>query len=214
MNDARRHWPVAFTFVLLLASPGAPAGAEPAEAYNVLLLMSDEHSPRILGCYGDPLVKTPNLDALAARGVRFTAAYCQNPNCVPSRVSLISGKMPCHLKTFGNTANQKYENTTTLADVFVKAGYQAVWLGKTHWGDPRFLDVDGKKNRNTAKQEADEGFGRLPQQSQVSGWPVEKNAEHVIADEALTFLDRNQGRKFFLGVSLVKPHFPFTGLID
>src|SRR5262245_9021891 len=124
MNNTERHWLVALIFVLL-APLGALAGAEPSEAYNVLLLMSDEHSPRILGCYGDRLGKTPNLDALAARGVRFTAAYCQNPICVPSRVSLISGKMPCHLKTFGNTANQKYENTTTLADVFVKAGYQA-----------------------------------------------------------------------------------------
>ena len=208
MNNTITRLLVAITLVLL-AAPGA--AAEPSEPYNVILLMSDEHNPRILGCYGDPLVKTPTLDALAAKGVRFTSAYCQNPICVPSRVSLVSGRMPCHLETFGNTANQKYKDITTLADVFVKAGYQAVWFGKTHWGDPRFMDGGGgNKNRAAARLEQDESFGRLPQESQISRWPVEKNPEHLTADQAITFLDQNKNRKFFLGVSFVKPHFPFT----
>ena len=54
-------------------------GAETSGPYNVLLLMSDEHNPRVIGSYGDPVVQTPTLDRLAATGVRFTAAYCQNP---------------------------------------------------------------------------------------------------------------------------------------
>ena len=211
MNNATRHFLVALPFALFLALPAAVPAAESTGPYNVLLLMSDEHNPRILGCYGDPLVKTPTLDALAAQGVRFTSAYCQNPICVPSRVSLVSGMMPCHLDTFGNTANQKYEGVTTLADVFVKAGYQAVWFGKTHWGNPRFLDGGrGNKNREAANREQDESFGRLPQESQISQWPVEKNQEHLTAEEAIAFLDQNKNRKFFLGVSFVKPHFPFT----
>jgi arylsulfatase A-like enzyme len=175
------------------------------------MLMSDEHTPRVLGCYGDPIVQTPNLDALAAAGVRFTAAYCQNPICVPSRVSLVSGRMPSTLGTFGNTNNQRYANVTTLADVFVQAGYQAAWFGKTHWGDPRLPTAEGgAKNKKAAKEEQDESFGRLPQESRVSDWPVEKNPEHLTANEALAFLAANRDRKFFLGVSFVKPHFPFT----
>jgi len=210
MRKTKKDILMAFTALLLVRLAGLPA-AEPTEPYNVLLLMTDEHNPRILGCYGDSLVKTPTLDALAAKGVRFTSAYCQNPICVPSRVSLVSGRMPCHVNTFGNTANQQYESIPTLADVFVQAGYQAVWFGKTHWGDPRFLNVGGgNRNKKAAKQEQDESYGRLPQQSQVSKWPVEKNQEHSIADEALAFLDQNRGKKFFLGVSFVKPHFPFT----
>src|SRR6266571_4382908 len=51
---------------------------------NLLFIMSDEHSRRVLGCYGHPMIKTPNLDRLAARGVRFTDAYCNSPICVPS----------------------------------------------------------------------------------------------------------------------------------
>ena len=192
----------------------AAFGAEPSAGsapYNVLFLMTDEHNPRILGCSGDPLVKTPTLDALAATGVRFTAAYCQNPICVPSRVSLVSGRMASNLNTFGNTANQKYQGMTTLADVFVQAGYQTAWFGKTHWGEPRFQATSGGGgNKKAAKEEKDESFGRLPQESQVSKWPVEKNPEHLTANEALAFLEQNKGRKFFLGVSFVKPHFPFT----
>jgi choline-sulfatase len=190
----------------------AAAKKSPGKAgYNVLLLMTDEHTPRVLGCYGDKLVKTPTLDSLAAAGVRFTSAYCQNPICVPSRVSLVSGRMPCHVNTFGNTANQKYENMTTLADAFVNAGYETAWFGKTHWGDPRFPTKGaGGKNRRAVNGAKDEGLSRLPQDSQVSDWPLEENAEHLTANEALEFLDQIKGRKFFLGVSFVKPHFPFT----
>ncbi len=188
------------------------AAKEPnGKDYNVLFLMSDEHTPRVLGCYGDKLVKTPTFDSLAAAGVRFTAAYCQNPICTPSRVSLVTGKMPCHVNTFGNIANQKYQNVTTLADVFLNAGYEAAWFGKTHWGDPRFPEEGaGSKNKWAANEEKEESLGRLPQQSQISKWPIEKNAEHLTANEAIAFLDKNKGRKFFLGVSFVKPHFPFT----
>jgi len=186
-------------------------GAELPPGYNVLFLMSDEHNPRILGCAGDPIVHTPHLDSLAATGVRFTAAYCQNPICVPSRVSLVSGRMPSNLATFGNTANQKYQGITTLADLFTQAGYRTVWFGKTHWGDPRFQDGGaGAAHQRAARDEQDESLSRLPQDSMVSTWPVEKNAEHATANEALAFLDQNRDRKFFLGVSFVKPHFPFT----
>src|SRR3954464_8105370 len=114
-------FPPVFLLVFFGVAPlGAAAPA--ANDYNVLVLMTDEHNPRITGCYGDPLVKTPALDSLAARGVRFTAAYCQNPVCVPSRVALASGRMPSNLNVFGNGGVNaiKYENITTLADVFVK----------------------------------------------------------------------------------------------
>lgn len=197
--------------VLLTASSGGAGAAETAESFNVVLLMTDEHNPRVAGCYGDPLVKTPALDGLAARGVRFTSAYCQNPICVPSRVSLVSGRMPCHLDTFGNTPNQRYENVVTLADAFAGAGYRTAWFGKTHWGNPRFEQGgEGARNKKAARAEQDESIGRLPQQSRVSDWPAEKNAEHLTAGEAISFLEQNKDRKFFMGVSFLKPHFPFT----
>ena len=192
----------------------AAFAAEPVptrRAPNVLILMSDEHNPRILGCAGDPLVRTPTLDGLAAAGVRFSAAYCQNPICVPSRVSLVSGRMPSNLATFGNTANQRYQGITTLPDVFNAAGYRTAWFGKTHWGEPRFQDYGGGRRLAGGKAvESEETLSRLPQDSFISDWPVEQNPEHLTANQALDFLSANRDRPFVLGVSFVKPHFPFT----
>ncbi|MBM3853310.1 MAG: hypothetical protein FJ399_09150, partial [Verrucomicrobia bacterium] len=205
-------WVLAVIPALLPPPIRAATGAGGVGApFNVLLLMTDEHTPRVLGCYGDPVVKTPTLDQLAATGVRFTAAYCQNPICVPSRVSLVSGRMASNLGTFGNIVDQKYEGLTTLADAFVQAGYQAAWFGKTHWGDPRFPAASrSTPGRRAAREESEESIGRLPQESQVAKYPKEQNPEHLVANDALAFLEQNRDRRFFLGVSFVKPHFPFT----
>ena len=197
--------------ILVSFAMAAAHAAAPVSDVNVLVLMTDEHNPRIMGCAGDPLVKTPTLDNLAATGVRFTAAYCQNPVCTPSRVALASGRMPSNFGVFGNNAAAtfKYPNVTTLADLFVNAGYEAVWFGKNHWGDPRFQNTKGIDRSDFEKNE--KTFGRLPQESAVSTWPVERNTDHATANEALAFLEKNGGKKkFFLGVSLIKPHFPFT----
>lgn len=202
---------IVFLFAVLgLNFAHAAVGQGPLPGYNVLFLISDEHTAKVLGCYGDPLVKTPTLDSLAAKGVRFTAAYCQNPICVPSRVSFVSGRMPCHMKAFGfaNSDNQAYQGITTLADVFNDAGYKTAWLGKTHWGNPRFQEVLDVKKQKGEKGDG-EGPVRLPQDATVATWPVDKNPEHSTVTEALSFLDRNKDKKFFLGVSLVRPHFPF-----
>lgn len=199
--------------LLFAASFATVASAAPAgRGYNVVLLMTDEHHPRIMGCAGDQVVQTPTLDALAASGIRFSAAYCQNPICTPSRVALASGKMPSNLGTFGNGNTQKYAGVTTLADLFTRAGYRAVWFGKTHWGDPRFENnrARGGQAREDL-EEAEKTIGRLPQEATVATTPVEQNTDHLTVNEALAFLDGNRGgQPFFLGVSLVKPHFPFT----
>ncbi|MBI5769385.1 MAG: sulfatase-like hydrolase/transferase [Verrucomicrobia bacterium] len=210
--QTRRLFRALVSVAALAANRLAAAGPTPAaRGPNVLLLMTDEHNPRVLRCAGDPLVQTPTLDSLAARGVRFSAAYCQNPICVPSRVSLVSGRMPSNLATFGNTTNQTYAGITTLADVFNTAGYRTAWFGKTHWGEPRFQDYgrQGRVGRDAAADN-DETASRLPQDSFVSPWPIEKNPEHATADLALDFLTKNRDARFFLGVSFVKPHFPFT----
>ena len=70
---------------------------------NLLIVMSDEHSRRILSCYSNAAVRTPTLDALAARGTRFASAYCQTPICVPSRASVATGRY-AHALGAGTTA--------------------------------------------------------------------------------------------------------------
>ena len=59
---------------------------------NMLVLMSDEHNAKILGCHGNGLAKTPHIDALAARGTRFSTAYCNSPICIPARAAFATGR--------------------------------------------------------------------------------------------------------------------------
>ena len=119
--------------------------------YNVIFITSDQHRRDACGCYGNPIVRTPNLDALAARGVRFTQAYCDSPLCAPSRASYITGR---HVhnhgalthaidgKSPGIPGNPGIESSETLGTMFRKAGYATAAIGKLHvHGETREHDL-------------------------------------------------------------------------
>src|SRR5688572_3056401 len=117
-------------FVALLFSSFSAAAA-PAAKLNVLFLAVDDLRP-VLGCYGDPLAQTPNLDRLAASGVRFERAYCQQAVCSPSRNTLMTGIRPeslgIHdLPTFFRT---KRPDAVTLPEHFKANGYTTARFGK------------------------------------------------------------------------------------
>src|SRR3954453_19588533 len=76
------------------ARPIARAGAEPARRPNILLILSDDHSAPHVGCYGNPDIKTPNLDRLASEGMRFDRTSVAAPQFVPSRSAIMSGRSP------------------------------------------------------------------------------------------------------------------------
>ena len=69
---------------------------------NLLFIMSDEHNPKMLGCYGHDKVQTPNLDRLAASGTRFTSAYTNSPICIPARASFATGRYPHETRCWDN----------------------------------------------------------------------------------------------------------------
>ena len=69
---------------------------------NIVLIMADQLAPQFTGAYGHPIVKTPHLDALAARGARFDAAYCNSPLCAPSRFSFMSGQLVSRIGAYDN----------------------------------------------------------------------------------------------------------------
>ena len=99
---------------------------------NFLVLMSDQHSPHVLGCDGDKVIRTPNLDALAADGVLFENAYCQSPVCVPSRMSFLTGQQPFDMKVWGN-GDTLPSNVSTFAHSLGAAGYEATLIGRMHF---------------------------------------------------------------------------------
>ncbi|MEO7144298.1 MAG: sulfatase-like hydrolase/transferase [Bryobacteraceae bacterium] len=136
----------------LSLGPGAAlaAGQRPASQArpkNVLLLMSDQHKPNALGIDGDPVARTPNLDALARTAVRFDHAYCTNPVCVPSRASLLSGLYTHHHHTNNNATPWPFD-MKTMAHYFHDAGYRTGLIGKMHFVDAQTHGFDYKLDFN------------------------------------------------------------------
>ncbi|HRT08520.1 MAG TPA: sulfatase-like hydrolase/transferase, partial [Candidatus Paceibacterota bacterium] len=115
------------TFDTSLRAETAPPGRKP----NVLLICVDDLKP-VLGCYGDPLAKTPNLDRLAARGMRFDLAYCNQAVCAPSRNNLMVGSRSTTLGVYslGTHFRKAAPDAVTLLQYFMRHGYRTEGIGK------------------------------------------------------------------------------------
>ena len=98
---------------------------------NLLYIHSDQHNPNITGCYGDSLVQTPNLDRLAEEGVVFENVYCPSPICVPSRMSMLSGRYPYENEVWTNS-HCLNSGIPTFAHAMGAAGYRPVLIGRMH----------------------------------------------------------------------------------
>ena len=98
---------------------------------NLLYIHSDQHNPYVTGCYGDPLVQTPHLDSLAAEGVVLENVYCPSPICVPSRMSMLSGRYPYENAVWTNS-HILDSGIPTFAHAMGAAGYQPVLIGRMH----------------------------------------------------------------------------------
>src|SRR5262245_23439078 len=99
---------------------------------NLLFILCDEHNPRVLGCNGHPVIKTPNLDRLAASGVRFTDAYTNCPICVPARASLATGRY-VHQIRFWDNAIAYDGSVPSWGHRLMAQGYRVTSIGKLHY---------------------------------------------------------------------------------
>ncbi|GAB6165930.1 choline-sulfatase [Thermostilla marina] len=108
------------------------AASTAAHKPNILVIMTDEHNAGVMGCAGDPLARTPNLDALAAQGVVFDTHYCASPICVPSRQSFTTGKYVSRHNVWGNTVGVP-DGTPSLPRLLNAAGYESYLVGKMHY---------------------------------------------------------------------------------
>ena len=137
------------------------AGAKAAEKPNIVLIVTDDMGWMDLHCQGNPILRSPQIDALAEQGVRFTNAYAAAPVCSPTRAALISGLAPArlHITQHGADGRQfwpqdrlvqppptKHElphETTTLAERLKAAGYATGFFGKWHLGgDKKFWPTE------------------------------------------------------------------------
>lgn len=205
----------------LLPTFGRGADAAAAKP-NILFIMSDEHNASVLGANGNTVIRTPNLDRLAAEGVSFDACYCNSPLCVPSRESFLSGQYVSRNGVWSNSCELPRENIPAVPNLLNAAGYESFLCGKMHLAADRrygYVDVDGNTNRHQKnggvnRRAADDLPGHGLSNRFKSFHTGEKSSilQHDMAlrESAVAFLkNRKAGDKpFFLTVGFSAPHFP------
>ena len=219
---------LALVALIFAAICPSAVSARDAGKPNVLFIAVDDLRPE-LGCYGNALVKTPNIDALAARGLRFDRAYCQLALCNPSRASLLTGRRPetlgvFDLKTFVRDAAP---DVVTLPELFKKNGYRSLSFGKifhttngnhedaASWSAKAYKPGPGRAAKGTApfkpgpKGDADGAFHRdeLPAEARDCG--DDDLPDGKIAAAAIAAMAAEKDKPFFLAVGFNKPHLPF-----
>ena len=185
--------------------------------YNVLFIMSDDLRPT-LGSYGNSIVKTPNLDKLAAQGVRFDRAYCQYPLCNPSRSSFLTGKYPTQTSILDNEYYFRalHPDLVSLPQHFRANGYATLRSGKTFHGgiDDSEAWTEGFEERaftgakrppsNPDSRERTNESDRIV----VLEGNGESNGDYRSATRAIEYLEKYKDQPFFLAFGESKPHSP------
>jgi arylsulfatase A-like enzyme len=108
---------------------------------NIVYIFNDQHRHDVLGCAGNPIAVTPNMDRLASEGVRFERAWCASPVCRPSRASIITGWHPHQHGTVGNSGPDFDPELPTMMKSLQHAGYRTAHFGKSHYHQHRYLQI-------------------------------------------------------------------------
>ncbi len=211
-----RHAPLLLGLLCATAPTGSLAReAKDSQVPNVVLILADNQGAWTLGCYGNPDIRTPNIDRLAAQGMRFTRAFSPNGVCSPTRASLLTGLLPSqhgvHSYLGANEAQMGPDAYCTIAEfrslpeILAGAGYTCGLSGKWHLG------------ANATPQEGFTSWITMPQghtetfygAEVLEGGRVRKEPGYVTelwTDRAVRFLEENRDRPFFLYLAYNGPY--------
>ena len=224
----RRFLVAVFAFGLCGAGFAADGGK-----LNVLFISVDDMNCD-LGCYGSDVVKSPNIDRLAKRGVVFERAYTQYPLCSPSRSSLMTGKRPDAIKIYDLQTH--FRDTTpglvTLPELFRKNGYFVARAGKIyHYGNPGTIGTSGLDDPQSwdqvvnpaGRDKAEEhlitnftpkrGLGSSLSVLQSEGSDLEQT-DGLVATSVISMMEQHRDEPFFLAAGFYRPHCPYVAPKD
>jgi iduronate 2-sulfatase len=205
--------------------------------YNVLFIISDDLTATALSCYGNTVCKTPNIDAIAARGTRFTRAYCQGTYCGPSRASFMSGYYPHATGVLGyKSPRPQIGDRATWSQHFKNNGYYAARVSKIfHMGVPGGIESGGdgaddaaswtERFNSPGPEWKAPGVGETLENNPDGKKPavggntfvvIEADGDDLVhsdgktAAKAVELIAKHKDEPFWLGVGFVRPHVPFV----
>ena len=211
-----------------LAPLGLNAGAkaESAKRPNIIFILADDLGYGDLGCYGQEVIRTPNLDRMAGEGVRFTQCYAGSTVCAPSRCCLMTGLHTGHAYVRGNALVPLRPEDVTVAEILKQAGYTTALIGKWGLGEPETTGVPNRKgfdlffgylNQGHAHNSYPTYLWRNEEKVAIEGNVESKEHRGVCAEcktfsndlftrEALRFVEEKRNAPFFLYLAYTIPH--------
>lgn len=224
MQTSKFHVTIALLGVFLLLQPGSSIAQAQTSRPNIIFILADDLGYGDLGCYGQKLIQTPQLDAMAKQGMRFTQFYAGTAVCAPSRSSLLTGQHTGHTPIRGNKGVEPEgqwpipDSAITIAEVLKKAGYTTGDFGKwglgaiASTGDPIKQGFDFFYGYNCQSKAHDyypdhlwENDTRINFPANTPDHPTDYSAE-LIQQKALQFIDQQKNKPFFLYLSYTLPH--------
>jgi arylsulfatase A-like enzyme len=217
------------------AASGSPAerpfradrGRGPGRRPNIRFILGDDLGWADLSSYGSPHIRTPNLDRLAAQGVRFTDAYSGSATCSPTRFSLYTGRFPGRTpgglaEPLGNRTQGLDPNHPTLASLLKKAGYDTALIGKWHCGwlpdySPTRSGWDEFFGNFGGALEYFSKLGQLGDYDLYEGDATYKDLRYyttILTERAVDYVGRDHDRPWLLNLNFTTPHWPWIGEND
>ncbi len=218
-----------FTWICLVTGSSAALG-EGIRPPNIVILLADDLGYGDLGCYGHPTIRTPNIDRMAAEGMRFTDFYSGEPVCTPSRAALLTGRLPVRSGMYGDRKNVLYPNSPrglpeseiTLAEALKAKGYATACIGKWHLGHrPEslpmrhgfdvFFGLPYSNDMGPTKRDNDRPPVPLMEGEKILEAPVDLTTlTRRYTERSVAFLKENREKPFFLYLAHTFPHVPLA----